>query len=173
MALLGAVGVYYRKQIQGGASDADTETAIRNFLADNINGLPAPNQAEVAEEYVVETIQEATPEDTEILTLDGTYYAPTTAEDATVLFVIGEILSWFPYRPERFDCENYASFMATLSALVFGINTVAVVIDWSESHAYNLVVTAEGEAIAIEPQSGEVVELGAGDYSMERGRVHV
>jgi len=172
VTISGALGIYYRKRIMGNASEAETETALRNYLANA--GLPTPKQTEVSKQHVLESINEAVPdEDADILTLDGTYYAPTTRAEAEKMLILGDILDYFPYRPDRFDCENYALFLSSLTALIFGVNTVALVVDWSEGYAYNLVVTAQGDAFAVESQTGEVVELGEGGYDLSNGEVHL
>jgi hypothetical protein len=95
-------------------------------------------------------------------------------EDVSLLRVLGGVLSWFPYRPARFDCEDYGKFMSALVPLVLGTNTVALVVDFTGGHAYNAIVTADGDVLFYEPNGDEIVTLGeSGAYQLKRGVVIV
>ena len=69
-------------------------------------GAPTVKQAEVPAETYVSSIEAfCAQHDTaaETLQLDGRYVAPTTIPDD-----VGRIVDLLVYRPERFDCEDFA-----------------------------------------------------------------
>lgn len=73
--------------------------------------------------------------------LDGTYYT-VSLED------FKRIITWdrtnkHRYYEDRFDCDKYAMYFKANVAWYFGINAVAVVVDNSASHAYNLLFPAD------------------------------
>ena len=66
------------------------------------------------------------------------------------------------YIAEQYDCDNFAfSFKARCDRKI-GINTVALVIDYSGGHAYNLVCFTDAPAELYEPQSDRWVTKGDG-----------
>tara|TARA_Y100000296_G_C5030416_1_gene184535 strand:- start:14 stop:490 length:477 start_codon:yes stop_codon:yes gene_type:complete len=66
------------------------------------------------------------------------------------------------YISEQYDCDNFAfSFKARCDRKI-GINTVALVIDYSGGHAYNLVCFTDAPAELYEPQSDRFVSVGTG-----------
>ena len=66
------------------------------------------------------------------------------------------------YISEQYDCDNYAfSFKARCDRKI-GVNTVALVIDYSGGHAYNLVIFTDSPAELYEPQSDRFVSMGTG-----------
>jgi hypothetical protein len=69
-------------------------------------GAPTIEQAGVPAETYVSSIKAYCAQHdtaTEKLQLDGRYVAPTTIPDD-----VGRIVDLLVYRPERFDCEDYA-----------------------------------------------------------------
>ena len=66
------------------------------------------------------------------------------------------------YISEQYDCDNFAfSFKARCDRKI-GVNTVALVIDYSGGHAYNLVVFTDAPAELYEPQGDRFVSMGTG-----------
>ena len=66
------------------------------------------------------------------------------------------------YVAEEYDCDNFAfSFKARCDRRI-GINAVALVIDYSGGHAYNLVCFTDSPAELYEPQSDRWVQQGTG-----------
>ena len=66
------------------------------------------------------------------------------------------------YVAEEYDCDNFAfSFKARCDRRI-GINVVALVIDYSGGHAYNLVCFTDAPAELYEPQSDRWVKKGTG-----------
>ena len=80
------------------------------------------------------------------------------------------------YIAEQYDCDNFAfSFKARCDRKI-GVNTVALVIDYSGGHAYNLVIFTDAPAELYEPQSDRFVPLGDGKsktevYKMKEGYI--
>ena len=71
------------------------------------------------------------------------------------------------YIAEQYDCDNFAfSFKARCDRRI-GINAVALVIDYSGGHAYNLVCFTEAQAELYEPQSDKFVPMGEGKSKTE------
>ena len=71
------------------------------------------------------------------------------------------------YIAEQYDCDNFAfSFKARCDRKI-GINTVALVIDYSGGHAYNLVCFTDAPAELYEPQSDRWVSKGDGKSKNE------
>ena len=71
------------------------------------------------------------------------------------------------YIAEQYDCDNFAfSFKARCDRKI-GINTVALVIDYSGGHAYNLVCFTDAPAELYEPQSDRWVTKGDGKSKTE------
>jgi hypothetical protein len=98
--------------------------------------------------------------------LDGKYFLASNDD-------IAKIIGWDwtdakEYILNQYDCENFAfSFKARVEE-TFLVNQVGLVIDWSSAHAYNVIVTKDGELWFFEPQSDTIVETGSGLYKMER-----
>jgi hypothetical protein len=140
------------------------ETAIRRLLAQWID---TPTSEPIKKSTLWGAVHEhIDPKDVQFVTADGSYYA-TDRDGVESLARIGDALDWLPYRPDRFDCEEFAELVVALAAFVGGVNAVGVVYDWSGSHAYNVVVTTDDEAIFVESQTGEIVSVGEGDYALD------
>jgi hypothetical protein len=132
--------------------------------------LATPTSAEIPEAELRRATRETLPAfddgDGDIMTTDREYYAPVNAD---ALAAVGELVALLPYRTDRFDCDNLAGAYRTLSAFLCGVNAVGTVIDWSGSHAYNIVVDADGDATLYEPQTDTAVAIGETDsYVGER-----
>ena len=85
------------------------------------------------------------------LQLDITYYLTTQAGFLNI--VAWDWVDSYEYRKDRFDCENFAFLFKARTDLYFGLNQVAVVLDYQSGHAYNLVIYPDGNAQVLEPQS--------------------
>ena len=59
---------------------------------------------------------------------------------------------------EEYDCDNFAFSFKARCDRKLGINTVALVIDYSGGHAYNLVCFTDAPAELYEPQSDRWVK---------------
>ncbi|ELZ84398.1 hypothetical protein C453_12666 [Haloferax elongans ATCC BAA-1513] len=152
----------------------DVETELRE-LFDEQGVFPSPATAEVDRDDVDAALAEAIPryeESTTIETVfsDGTYLAPVAA-DVPLLRTLAGGVSWLPYRPERFDCEQYAQAFAVFTAFLAGTNTVGIVLDWSGNHAYNVIVTAAGGVRFYDPYEDTFVAIGEGKYRLENALI--
>lgn len=106
------------------------------------------------------------PEEARILVVDRIFFAPDTSE-------LVELLAAYkpprPYRSESWDCDNYAQdFKARLgqmwaeqghdAPLLIGVVYGLVEIDGKQvAHAFNVIITAQGRMIQIEPQGAVAV----------------
>ena len=101
--------------------------------------------------------------------LDKHYFAPhTLVTDAARLTGV------LPYRPERFDCEDFAALYKVMHAFVLGVNSVGIVVDWTGGHAYNVVIMSDGAVNLVEPQNGEVIQPGEKDsFAFERVLIYI
>jgi hypothetical protein len=119
----------------------------------------------------------------EIRFADSNYVAPSRAwltEFAAHMRVVAP-----SYKPEKFDCENFARLAASQADLAlyasleegaghtFGEATCTRQNDQGkyETHALNLVICDDGEAYAFEPQNGAIVR--ASDYRCAWGTVRL
>ncbi|MFA1612065.1 hypothetical protein [Halobellus rubicundus] len=160
----------------------DLETAFREFIREELDLVGvSPAQAELSRAELESALTSALDgyhptEDSpvDVRVWDGRHFAPAP-EALDSLATIGRVLETMPYRPARFDCENFAGFYWSFAPLIFGVNTVALVNDTSAGHAYNLIVDAEGGIHVYEPQDAVFLELGETyndvTYSLAHGEV--
>jgi hypothetical protein len=139
--------------------EPDVETAVRNFIEAETNGT-MPSSIPVKKAHLEDTIAEAYGDDIaeEAYFLDGEYWTSSLLDFEQIRAL--DVIESLPYRPARFDCENYAFLFQTIVALVFGINTVGVVLDFEAGHAYNIIYTNGGTLKLYEPQDGKYVQVG-------------
>lgn len=155
-----AVIAYLRGDMSKALSSVvDIETQLRNLLAEEFASV-VPSSTEVRQEDITASISgQYGPEAAEnILFLDGRYFA-TDADGFDSMDRL-DVIEYLPYRPARFDCENFADLFKTISALIYGVNTVGVVIDWDGGHAYNIVYLEDGRVFLYEPQTGDRPQVG-------------
>jgi hypothetical protein len=178
-----AIAAYLRGQSSAARNAViDLETAVREFVREDLalTGV-SPAQAELSRAEFETALAAALDgyhptEDSpvDVRVWDGRHFAPAPAA-LDSLATIGTVLEAFPYRPARFDCENFAGFYWSLVPLVFGVNTVGLVNDTSAGHAYNLIVDSAGGVHVFEPQDATLLEVGATyneiTYSLEHGEV--
>jgi len=77
------------------------------------------------------------------------------------------------YYTQTFDCEDFAFLFKARTALYFRI-TIALMIDYSGGHAYNILILPEGKCLIFEPQNDQIIGIPErfrfGDiYKMEFG----
>ena len=166
------IGAYFGTRSKKGQRAAIAfETRIRRILRRQLN-IPSPRTRELSEDELDQALAAAIPAyegneyPIDVVTSDGTYLAPVASDIGLVRQLAG-VVEWLPYRPERFDCENFGGAFRTLAAFITGVNTVGIVYDWSSDHAYNVIIDADGEAVFYEPQSDEIVTIGQGNYQLE------
>jgi hypothetical protein len=170
-AIAAPVATYLFGSKRGRKATKNLESELRDVLSEY--GVPDAEQTQIEKAQLEAAVRAVAPDDAdlEFHTLDGTYYAPDPSSIALVRNV-ASVLSFLPYRPERYDCEDFAKFGWVLPALFLGVNSVGFVIDYSGGHAYNVIVDSQGDAIFFESQTGDVVRIGSEDkYSLERGEV--
>jgi len=175
--IIAALVAYFGgKKKEASKKITEFETEFRELLTEQ--GLfPSPKVKRESKEFVEQSLQD------EIEAFDGSsvpidlyqsdsdYYLPVSPETMKEAKAFN-IFQYFPYRPERFDCEDYASAYMTFAAFLFGTNGVGTVYDYSSAHAYNIILYSNGAIELYEPQTGEVVETGPDtDYSLDSGMI--
>lgn len=137
----------------------ELESRIRGLLA-QLGLVSHPTVTEVGRDEVKSALEGAFggPDSPKLVFTDSTY----TATDRAGIGQISEydILRYAPYRPEVYDCEEFAQLFDVSAELVYGISAIGVCYDWGEGHAYNVVVLDDGSVICYEPQEGELVDVG-------------
>lgn len=84
------------------------------------------------------------------------------------------------YVPERFDCDKFARWWDGEVGHNYEVNGKGIVLDFSGSHAYNVVFVWDGnikspsvKARFMEPQENKFVELGSNHHILTRGVILV
>lgn len=173
--IFGAIIAYIGGRKQEAAKKViDLETHIRDALADA--GVPSPTAEQVSIQTTEKAVKQVLPEgveynqDVTTIHADGTYFAVTPG-DLDDLRLVANLVEYLPYRPERFDCDNFAELFAVLAAFFAGVNAVGTVYDWGGQHAYNLIVLSNGDPILYEPQSDEIIELNGEEYDLTNAMI--
>lgn len=103
---------------------------------------------EVDPDFVVDALPEV-----KRIPLDGKYYAPSRDDFHKV--IRRDVTNLMAYEKAKFDCENFAMHFAGQAGMMYGVNTVGVVIDWSSAHSYNVIVYDDDSYEFYEPQTDE------------------
>jgi len=166
-SIVAIVSLYVKSLRGGNKNDIEAETKIREIVSEH--GIPSPEGDQISEEKMLNAVRDAMPEgyDDEITdyTLDGTYFSPNK-EELDELRLLAGWIEYLPYRPERFDCEDFGFGFYVLSRFIGGVNSVGVVIDWESVHAYNVVVDSDGNAYWYEPMEDQFVEAGEDNHGL-------
>jgi hypothetical protein len=144
----------------------NAEDTVRDLAEQRLN-LPSPETEPITSERIRAAIADAvTPDATiDIYLTDKTWFAPLPSELPLLRDIAGSV-SWLPYRPARFDRDNYAQTYATVASLVAGVNTVGVFIDLNSDSIYVVIVDADANATFYEPREGRQVPMGEGEYTL-------
>jgi hypothetical protein len=112
----------------------------------------------MSRDKVSSALKGALGDDPKYVFTDSTY----AATDRSGLDQMSEqdILQFAPYRPEIYDCEDFAQLFSVSAELVYGVSAIGVVYDWGAGHAYNVVVSDMGAVRLYEPQEAEILEVG-------------
>jgi len=105
------------------------------------------------------------------LPLDGKYWL--YSEDVVRRFIEKDWIDSKNYRRNRFDCENFAIAFKDRAELFLGTNQVAIVIDYSAAHGYNLIIYPDEKFTIFEPQNDQEFSYeDRGDmYKLERAYI--
>jgi hypothetical protein len=106
---------------------------------------------------VIKDIQTRTKTGNNWFRLDGDYY---TVDSNT----FKKIIEWDwtdtrKYIVDLFDCDKFAIYFKSRIAIEFKINAIAVILDYSSGHAYNIVIlkdTNQAKWYIYEPQTDEL-----------------
>lgn len=96
--------------------------------------------------------------------IDTQYYYTTLWGIQEAVKYVRKVYPFPSYKAEKTDCDDFAILMKGLLSAEFGINDVGLVFGDSPMgyHAFNI-ARVEDRRVIIEPQTGEVFELG-GNY---------
>ena len=91
------------------------------------------------------------------LRLDNNYYAVD-------METFKKIVEWDwtdtrKYIADTFDCDKFAMYFKARVAIDFGVNAVGIVLDYSSSHAYNIVILKDQQGVKwylYEPQNDSI-----------------
>jgi hypothetical protein len=100
------------------------------------------------------------------LRLDGTYY--TVDFDTFKKIVEWDFTDTRKYLTDTFDCDKFAMYFKSRLAIDYGINAIGVVLDYSSSHAYNLVILKDSQTkwYLYEPQNDSIFTYNTRDVNM-------
>jgi hypothetical protein len=78
------------------------------------------------------------------------------------------------YAVDEYDCEEYAFKIYLALTMAYPKLSVGIAFNFAGGHVYNLFLTAEGEVIEYEPQTGEVVTDDNSDiYDFKNGILYL
>lgn len=106
------------------------------------------------------------------ITLDGRYY--TCSKSDFLKIIAWDWVDRRKYIAQKFDCENFAIVFHAHCALMFDLNSVGIVIDWSSAHGYNNFIDNLLDHYLEEPQSDILWKLSDsvnGSYKFQNGVV--
>jgi len=106
---------------------------------------------------VINDIQRKTETSNNWFRLDGDYY---TVDSNT----FKKIIQWDwtdtrKYLVDLFDCDKFAIYFKSRISIDFHINAIAVILDYSSGHAYNIVILKDGNQVKwylYEPQTDQL-----------------
>ena len=173
--LVAAILAYFGgKKKEAKRKIVEFETEFRELLREQ-GIFPSPDVKRRNREFVDESLKEeieaydGSDVPIKVYRSDGEYFLPATKDDMEEARVFNPY-QYLPYRPERFDCEDYASAYAVFASFLFGTNGVGVMYDYTADHAYNVIVYSDGSIEVYEPQTGEVIDPESDeDYSLQSG----
>ena len=150
--------------------------AVERFGKDYVDPPMMETREQVEKNYVYNQLKEAgfLTAGMKRLHLDSKYWSCSKKEFQD--WIRWDWTNGKKYISEQYDCDNYAfSFKARCDRKI-GVNTVALVIDYSGGHAYNLVIFTDAPAELYEPQGDRFVPMGDGIskteiYKMKEGYI--
>ena len=85
-------------------------------------------------------------------------------QDDMIKIIEWDFIDQKGYIAEFWDCDKFALAFKSRCAMVFGVNQVALVVDWSSAHAYNLIVLPDEGILLYEPQTDLYWNINDHDY---------
>ena len=106
--------------------------------------------------------------------IDSRYYL-TTPDDFSRI-IEETIIDHRRYKRAKFACENFAFGLQNVVAQRYGINSVGIVIDLSNSRGYNIVIYDDGMSEVFDPNNEMLVTTGRENtdheaYEIESGLI--
>ena len=97
--------------------------------------------------------------------LDHVYTVPTKKYISKIIEVSS--IDKQEYINDKKDCDDFARTFYAETSFIYGVTAVALVIDFSSNHAYNIFWMKEGNLLklqVIEPQTDEIQVIGEAGY---------
>ena len=136
--------------------DIEVDTADRNFIRASIEKWK--------KDYDIYDTMKFMP-------LDGKYFI--CDEKAMKAIIDWDWTDNKKYVIDKYDCENFAFSFKAMVDKRFGLNNVGLVIDYSGSHAYNIIVFKNGSVKIFEPQSDRWAKAGTKLYKFQSGYIKI
>jgi hypothetical protein len=92
--------------------------------------------------------------------LDKNYY--TTGYETFKKIIEWDWTDTRKYITDVFDCDDFATYFKARMAIEFNINAIAIVLDYSSAHAYNIVILKDCSGVKwyiYEPQTDQLFEF--------------
>ena len=106
----------------------------------------------------------------QLILLDSKYW--TVPIDTWEKMIARTKIDHKQYVAERYDCDDFAFSLKGRIGQLFSVNGCGLVVDFSGSHAYNLIITDTLELAALEPQADRLYVGGTSPaYAMQSGFV--
>jgi len=96
------------------------------------------------------------------LPLDSKYKVPSL--DDTCKIIAWDWVDKRKYWANWFDCENFSLAFKVNANMIFKLNHIGIVLDYSGAHGYNLFLTPDGRVFLYEPQTDEYWDIREHDY---------
>jgi hypothetical protein len=98
---------------------------------------------------------------------DSTFYLPATPSDMKNIKKTN-VLDKLPYRPERYDSDDYSQSFSLFTSFLYGVNSVGTVIERSTGESYNIIVYGDGSVELYNSKDGEELD---DDYTIEEALI--
>ena len=104
--------------------------------------------------------------------MDGRYWLAN--KDIWKLLVAWDWVDSKKYIEDIYDCENFAILFKGRADYYFGLNSCAIVIDYSSGHGYNMIFYPDGSCDIFEPQNDAFISvIGRNEqmYGLQEGAI--
>lgn len=178
-AILGLVATALAAYFGGkrrGKKLLEVEEELREFLR-NEGIFPSPVTSSLSEEDVDDMLQDnievydgsAAP--IRVRFTDESYFAP---EDKSQMDNAKKYnpFEYIPYRPARYDSDDFALGYSTFASFLWGTNTVGAVFDDSNDKTYTVICYGDDTVEFYDPKEDEVLDIeDSEDQQLESGLI--
>lgn len=167
-AVIGLIATFVATKYMSDKQAQRLETTIQDVLEQS-GIFHSPVVEKKDKTFLVETLQEEINNydidysEVDIHYTDNTYYLPAKPSDMENIKKL-DVLDKLPYRPERFDSEDFSQTFSVLTSFLFGVNSVGTVIEYNSDESYNIIVYRDG-TVEFYKSKGDIDD----DHSLDRG----